>query len=354
MRPTTIGLKAAMSATPRTLGWIGTFVFQDGTTIRVSGTGANVTFDDGDGAEVYTKDKSFKVSQLSDRANGDVPDGEITAPVAISDSYTSTDVFLGVFEGMQVTVYMIDYTDPGDGSMQRGPYEVSEIRYDDRGKIASFEVRGILQRAKQVTVEEISVGCRSTLGDQRPGQCRLPLYPDDVLRSHAYAVGDYVRVSDGGDYHDRMFRCTTAGTTAGSAPGYSYTITNATTDGSAVFTCERSWVSHAVVATVTSNGDFTLTLSEARAADGWFELGAIKWLAGNNAGTYNQVRVWTQSTARVQTWSTAQKTVQVGDSLEIIPGCDKTFATCLAKFDNTINNRGENLLPGIDFLSGAL
>lgn len=353
MRPVTAGLKAAMSATPRTMGWLGRFEFSDGTTIRVSGTGANVTFDDGGGSATWTKDTSFKVSQLVDRANGDVPDGEITAPIAISSSYDSTDVFLGVFEGMQITVYMIDYTDPSDGSMPRGPYTVSEIKYDDRGKIASFEVRGILQRAKQVTVEENSVGCRSTLGDQRPGHCNLPLYPDERLSSHAYAVGAYIRVSDGGEYHDRMFRCSTAGTTASSDPGYDYTLATTTTDGTAVFTCERSWVSRASVATRTNDGDFTLTLSEARAVDGWFELGAIKWLSGNNANTYNQVRVWTESTARVQTWSTAQKTVQVGDILEIIPGCDKVFATCLAKFNNTVNFRGENLLPGPDFLNGA-
>jgi hypothetical protein len=40
--------------------------------------------------------------------------------------------------------------------MQLGPYTVSEINYDDRGKIAVFEVRGILQRAKEITVEELS------------------------------------------------------------------------------------------------------------------------------------------------------------------------------------------------------
>ncbi|RUW53002.1 hypothetical protein EOA32_11000, partial [Mesorhizobium sp. M1A.F.Ca.ET.072.01.1.1] len=31
----------------------------------------------------------------------------------------------------------------------------------------------------------------------------------------------------------------------------------------------------------------------------------------------------------------------------------KTFAMCLSRFSNTINFRGENLLPGRDFIGGA-
>lgn len=353
MRTVSVGLKAAMSATPRTLCWLGKFVFADGTTIRVSTSGANVTFNDGSGSATWAPDKAFKVSQLKSRGNGDVPDGEITAPIAISGAYDSQDVFIGLFEGMEITLFLIDYTDPSDGSMQQGPYMVSEVIYDDRGKIGSFEVRGILQRAKEITVEENSVGCRSVLGDQRPGHCRLPLYPDTRANSTGYAVGDYIRVPDAGNYRNRMFRCTTAGTTAGADPGYDYDIGDSTTDGTAVFICEDAWVRSATVATVAGNGDFTLTITEARAVDGWFELGAIKWTTGNNAGRSNGVRGWTQSTSRVQLWSTAYLTVQVGDTLEIIPGCDKVFTTCQDKFDNTINYRGERHLPGPDFLNGA-
>lgn len=358
MRPTTAGLKAAMSATPRTLGWLGKFVFEDGTTIRVSGTGQNIEFDDGSGdspgSQTWTKDKSFKVSQLKDRGNGDVPDGEIVAPTAISSNYDAEDVFVGTFEGMQITLYMIDYTDPSDGSMQKGPYTVSEIQYDDRGKIASFEVRGKLQRAKQITVEEYSVSCRSNLGDTRPGFCNLPLYPDTVERSTAYSVGDYVRVSDAGDYHNRMFRCTTAGTTSGSPVSYNYTVAATTTDGTAVFTAEEAWVRSATVATRTSDDDFTLTLTESRSVNDWFaNNGIIHWATGNNAGLNTHVRAYTHSTKRIRLWASPRWTVQVGDTLEIMPGCDKTASMCKTRFSNKINFRGEDMLPGTDFVNGA-
>lgn len=38
----------------------------------------------------------------------------------------------------------------------------------------------------------------------------------------------------------------------------------------------------------------------------------------------------------------------VGDTYSIIAGCDKTMTTCIAKFDNAINNRSEWYLPGPD------
>lgn len=338
-----------MAATPHTLGWLGQFVFLDGTTVRVSATGSPAEFD----GHTWTADKSFKGSTLKFIGDGSVPDGEVTAPTAISDAYDAEDVYAGTFEGMEITLFVFNYRSPSDGGMQLGPYEVSEINYDDRGRIATFEIRGILQKAKQITVEELSVSCRSDLGDARPGFCNLPLYPDDVERGTAYAVGDYVRAPDSGDYHNRMFQCTTAGTTAGSAPSYNYTVAATTTDGTAVFTSAEAWVRSGVVATRTDDSDFTATLTESRAADGWFTSGSVKWTSGLNVGLYNQVRVYTGSSKRIQLWGTARWTIAVGDTFEIVPGCDKTFAMCLSRFLNSINFRGEHLMPGRDFLNGA-
>lgn len=349
-RLTSAGLKTAMSATPHTLGWLGQFVFKDGTTVRVSATGKTATFD----SQTWSADKSFKGSTLKFSGDGSVPDGEVTAPAAISDAYDSEDVYAGTFEGMQITLYVFNHADPSVGGMQLGPYTVGEISYDDRGKISVFEVRGILQRAKEITVEELSVSCRSDLGDMRPGFCSLPLYPDDVARSTAYAVGDYVRVADAGNYHDRMFRCSTAGTTDGSAPAYNYTVAATTTDGTAVFTAEEAWVRSGVVATHTDDSDFTATLTESRAVDGWFaNNGIIHFTSGENAGLSFHIRSWTQSTSRIQLWIAPRWPVAVGDTFEIMPGCNKTFPMCRDRFSNSINFRGEDKLPGQAFLNGA-
>ena len=41
----------------------------------------------------------------------------------------------------------------------------------------------------------------------------------------------------------------------------------------------------------------------------------------------------------------------VGDMVEIMEGCDKSFATCTARFANAANFRGEPHLPGMDLLT---
>lgn len=357
MRSGSAGLDTALSSNPKTLCWLGRFVLVDGTIIRVSSIPQSITIDVGHGSETYVKDISFKGATLKFRGNGEVPDSEVTAPIALSGAYDAQDVFVGVFEGMTITLYVINYSNAANGGVQFGPYTAGEVNYDDRGKIASFEVRGILDQAKQIKVEELSVGCRSDVGDMRPGYCNLPLYPDDVERSTAYAVGDYVRHPTTGDYGNRMFRCTTAGTTDSSAPSYNYTVAATTTDGTAVFTAEEAWVRSGTVAGVTgsTNDNFANTITESRSVDGWFANGGIlKWITGNNAGQKPlTIREYTHSGKRVRLWIPPPYAIQVGDTFEIMPGCDQSFPMCLSRFANTINFRGENLLPGTDFVNGA-
>ncbi len=354
MRSVSAGLATAFSSNPKTLCWLFRGVLKDGTVIRVTDISTSLTIDVGHGSETYVKDVSFKGATLVFRGDGDVPDGRVTAPIALTGAYDSQDVFTGVLDEMSITLYVVNYSNTANGGMQLGPYTVAKINYDDRGKIASFEVRGRLQKAKHIQVEELSVGCRSDLGDMRPGYCNLPLYPDDVERATAYVVGDYVRFATAGNYGNRMFRCTTAGTTDASPVAYNYTVAATTTDGTAVFTAEEAWVRSAVVATRTADDDFTLTVTESRSVDNWFANGGIiKFTSGANAGQTTTVRAYTHSTKRVRLWLPPPHAVTVADTLEIMPGCDKSFPMCRDRFGNSINNRGEDLLPGTDFVNGA-
>jgi hypothetical protein len=358
VRAISAGLQSALATVPTTLCWLGRFVLGDGTIIRVSsikhGPPGDITIDVGHGSETYVEDVSFKGASLKFRGNGEVPDSEVSAPIALTGAYDHDDAFVGVFDNMLVTLYIINYEDTSDGGLQFGPYTSGEINTDDRGKIASFELRGKLDRARFIKVEELAVSCRSDLGDMRPGFCNLPLYPDDVVRATAYAAGDYVRVSNAGNYGNRMFLCTTAGTTDASPVSYDYTVGNPTTDGTAVFTAAEAWVRSAVVASVTSNSKFRLTITESRSVDGWFANGGlVKFTSGDNNGIVCTVRKYTHSTKEVELWIAPPYTVAIADTLEIMPGCDKTFPLCLSRFANTINFRGEHLAPGTDFVNGA-
>jgi uncharacterized phage protein (TIGR02218 family) len=46
--------------------------------------------------------------------------------------------------------------------------------------------------------------------------------------------------------------------------------------------------------------------------------------------------------------------IQVGDTFELVAGCDKTLSTCRVKFSNIANFRGEPFVPGPDFITDFL
>lgn len=76
-------------------------------------------------------------------------------------------------------------------------------------------------------------------------------------------------------------------------------------------------------------------------ATGWFSLGEALWLTGANAGRSHEVRLFvTGTTAKLQLWTAPRVTPSVGDTIRLTAGCDKSFATCKARFDNAVNFRG--------------
>jgi uncharacterized phage protein (TIGR02218 family) len=82
---------------------------------------------------------------------------------------------------------------------------------------------------------------------------------------------------------------------------------------------------------------------------GWFAFGKLTWQSGELAGrtavladhraTMSGVVLVLPADARMP---------QPGDAFSVVAGCDKSFATCKAKFANSVNFRGFPHLPGND------
>lgn len=86
----------------------------------------------------------------------------------------------------------------------------------------------------------------------------------------------------------------------------------------------------------------TFSHSLAQAA-GYFDLGAITFTTGANAGASRTVKQHTSGALTVlQPWAAA---VAGGDAFAIVPGCDKSWATCGAKFSNAARFRGMPYIP---------
>jgi uncharacterized phage protein (TIGR02218 family) len=87
------------------------------------------------------------------------------------------------------------------------------------------------------------------------------------------------------------------------------------------------------------------------AAD-WFVGGLLTWTSGANSGRAMEVKrhALAAGEVEIELWRSMTSTVTAGDTLTITAGCDKTYPTCKAKFDNGVNFRGFPHIPGNRFV----
>jgi hypothetical protein len=179
----------------------------------------------------------------------------------------------------------------------------------------------------------------------------------DNIQAELVDMGDMVTSPQEG-YENRIYEVTTAGTTSGTEPAYDTIVGNTTTDGTAVLTARQSWTRHAEIATVIDRRRFTITVTETRALDDWFNDGVVIFESGNNTLLTMEIKDWTQSSSTVELFLPMPGDIQIGDKLRIFPGCPKTVNQCRNKWvipdsrdfsnGNVINFRGEPYLPGKD------
>ena len=81
--------------------------------------------------------------------------------------------------------------------------------------------------------------------------------------------------------------------------------------------------------------------------DDWFAHGRLAVMSGENEGL--AVEVASSRGDALHLWQALPLPVAIGDVVEVTAGCDKTFATCKAKFANPLNFRGFPHMPGGDF-----
>lgn len=245
---------------------------------------------------------------------------------------------------------------------------IGQVTINRRG-LATFEARGLLTLGRGVITERYGPMCRNDLGDDAGasgsgGTCMIPILPSDVQRSTAYILAAgatridqaYVRAKTASagnpsDYADVYYECTTAGTTAVSAPSYDPVVGHTTTDGSAVFTTRNAWLRYAQVNTIIDDYTFTVTsLPDPRAnVDGWFALGECIIRSGAFAGFPLHMKSWFHSSLTVVCFANlVSSQLAPGDWIELSPGCDKRPSTCFGTFNNILNFRGEDFTPGRD------
>lgn len=72
--------------------------------------------------------------------------------------------------------------------------------------------------------------------------------------------------------------------------------------------------------------------------DQYFQNGILTWTSGNNAGLKHEVKRYISD--QVELYLPSFTDIAVGDQFSVAAGCDKSVATCKAKFNNIINFGG--------------
>jgi uncharacterized phage protein (TIGR02218 family) len=96
---------------------------------------------------------------------------------------------------------------------------------------------------------------------------------------------------------------------------------------------------------------FTAAIDVTDKPDDWFAGGVIRFTSGQNSGRAIEVRGSDLATGDLVLSFPPPFPVGTGDAFEIYPGCDKRLSTCIDRFDNVLNFRGDPFVPGADKLT---
>lgn len=102
------------------------------------------------------------------------------------------------------------------------------------------------------------------------------------------------------------------------------------------------------VTTIVSASGAQVIVADAGAASGAYNFGQLRWLDGANGGLTARM---VNSVGNVLTLREPPGfSPPAGARVEISEGCDRRFVTCVSRFANAANFRGEPHLPGNDVL----
>lgn len=112
-------------------------------------------------------------------------------------------------------------------------------------------------------------------------------------------------------------------------------------------TCRVDLSGRSVRAVITSSTGTELRVD--RVIEERYRFGRLRYLSGDNCGEATAILAVGGNMVRVR--DLPRRPLDAGCSVELREGCDKRFATCVSRFGNAANFRGEPHLPGNDLLT---
>ncbi len=389
-KTTTAGMDTHLALDVTTLAMATVIERTDGVKFHLTTSSEAITIDigDGDGEQVYSAEEGISRTNIESDAELNVDNLDI---IGIFDNVLlkETELRRGLFDFADFKIFVFNHQKTADGIIKIFRGQLGEVIVT-KNDFFRVQVRSMVQVYSKQTGELYSKDCRADLGDIR---CRVPIIFDeeepanrtdrtfpvsDLIINTAYLLGDFVTipVTPGPgpfiweDYGDRIYEVTVAGTSGGTIATPDTVIGNTHSQGTAIMTANHSWMRFAQVTAVdgaeprrkftvtelTPTSGQTVSTNRLPSAlgfpDDWFNGGGCLFESGNNAGRAIEVRDFTEGAGSqvIELITDLPFDAVIGDKMRLFPGCDKTNAICISKFNSGITFVGEPYVPGEDIL----
>lgn len=195
---------------------------------------------------------------------------------------TEEEILAGRLDNVWFTLFMVNWRTPANSGIVFKRGIVGNVRTFAQ-QLLKGELRGLSQFLAQTTMEAYGPVCRAELGDAR---CKVDLAPLTI-------TGDVDSIS----VQRRIF--TTAGLDSGSP-------------------------------SLPAN---------------WYQYGTLTMTSGANTGARVPVKS-DDGVSEIELFYSLPYDLEIGDTYSLTPGCDKKRITCRDKFNNIVNRRAEDFIPG--------
>lgn len=361
--PISNALKAHLAQHAQTLCTILRVQLAGGTVLGFTDHDQDIVYDDGDGAVTYEAALGYMRKDVGQAADLSVDNSEYDG-ILNSPSITEADLAAGIWDYAAVRFSLINWADTTMGVLRLPGWRLGQVTV--LRNTFTTEIRGIMQAYTRTIGELTQPGCRAQLYDARckvaPGSFtvtsaltgvsadQITLY--DTARAEPGPTGNIaitaitqanpgvVTLADASSFSNGEAILLYGITGAGLMPTLNaQTIIRNINLGANTFELGISTVAYGAY----GGGGNCVPLGS---SSGYFDFGLMTFTSGANNGLSGEVRnyapgVWTLELP-------FPYTINIGDTYTMRAGCDKSLATCKAKFSNVVNMRGEPYLPGID------
>ena len=212
-----------------------------------------------------------------------------------SENITDADLYAGRYNKCKILHFFVDWRVPEYGPISQSTYSISSLSFT--GETWQAEVVGLTGQLKPKIGNVHSRNCSFLLGDS--ATCGVDL---GALSFYGVRVATVIDADGALDPLNR-----------GNFTAY--------------------------------NSDLPTT------AEDWFNLGVLTWVTGNNAGVTSEVQNYAESNRTFSLQLSVPFVIQVGDTFDLSPGCDKRLTTCNTKFSNSLRFVGSPFMPTTDALA---